>query len=254
MRSKIFAVYIIIIISFTSFGFAYSHWKDHLYIFGKVKTTSWGACIKISKEIEGCYTDPYTGNDLSVPTPYIHVGSKKCPGFPNLFKLTIYVKNCGGTKLHNVVVKDKLEQQVTWKNYTAYEDDVEQPQEDVTWQDIPGSNNWMINYLTWDIGNLGAHDDARLEIWIETLPNPQGKYEPTSGDEGDSQEIPVNLGANVTATNTFDDLFAETRDITLWVEDDRIPGNGIAIVKVILSPGVYHDLPYQTPWAEDKYP
>ena len=252
--NKIIAMLIFFSIALSLTGIANSLWRDKLYIKGKIETGSWSACVKISKEIEGCYTDPDSGNELPNPTSYIRIGSATHPGYPNLFKLIITVKNCGGTTLHDVIVKDKLEQQITWKNYTAYENDVEQPQGDVVWEDIPQSHNWMTNYLTWTIGTLGSKKEAYLEIWIETLPNPTGKYEPTSGDCGDSQDLPINQGANVTAKSIFDTLFAETRDITLWIEDDGIPGNGIGIVKVLLSEGVYTDLPYQTPWDEDRYP
>ena len=88
-------------------------------------------------------------------------------------------------------------------------------------------------------------DVETLEICIYTLPNPSGKYEPTSGDEGDGQTIEINEGATVTATSPFGVLSATTEDIMLTITDDGIPDNGLGI---IASP----TLPYSTPKAEDS--
>ncbi len=93
---------------------------------------------------------------------------------------------------------------------------------------------------------LTPGEKACLTIWVETLQNPEGKYEPTSGDEGDSQDLEINEGATVRATSTFTRLLAITEGITIHIIDDETPQNGLGIIDTTL--------PYSTPWAVDTYP
>lgn len=236
---KLFMVFGLILIILTLCGVTYSHWSDNTQIIGRVHMGKWRACVKVWKFLDGAYTDPYTGEDLVEPTNLIAIANEN---FPTKFKLMIYVKNCGSTELTNVVVTDCIKLNVAPINSTPSKGTV-------SWEDEapPGKpGEFVFNYLTWNIGSLVPGEVASLEIWIRTLMNPKGKYEPTSGDEGDSQDIEINEGATVTALSLMNTLSATTEGITILIEDDSVQGNGIGVIAT--------ELPYLTPYAEDRYP
>jgi len=237
--NKMLLISILILVTLTTFGVAYPHWSGTLYLNGLITTGEWKkSCIKIYKVLNGSFTDLSTGDDLSEPTEYIAIASEI---FPTKFQLIICVENCGETSLENVIVTDCIETNVIPINLTPSKGYVE-------WVNVtPGGNpgEFVFNYLTWDIGSLSPGEQVCLVIWIETVRNPAGKYEPTSGDEGDSQELEINRGATVVAYFDDETLSATTEGITLIITDDGTPENGIG---VIASP----DLPYQTPIAEDE--
>ena len=238
MTPKLIALVLIPIISLSLVGIAHSLWSESLYIEGTVNMGYWKACIRIRKTLEGAFTDPETGVDLTTPTDFIAIAAS----FPTKFKLTITVENCGLTTLTDVIVTDTIKTNVANVDWTASEGTV-------FWYDHhPGGKpgDFIFNDLTWTIETLAPGESASLMIDIETLRNPQDKYEPTSGDEGDSQDLEINEGATVTAETSLATLSATTGGITLQIVDDNTPENNIGSIAT--------NLPYSTAWAEDRYP
>ena len=217
-----------------------------LYIYGKVKTTSWNACIKIRKTLEGSFTDPYTGEDLEEPTNLIKVSHKPEDSFPTKFNLTICVKNCGSTTLTDVIVTDTIKNTVGPRDWELDKGSVSWDNGD--WDGV----HYGFNDLTWIIGSLSPGEKVCLTIMIETLQNPKDKYEPTSGDDGDSQKIEVNEGATVKATSPYNGLTATTDSITLLITDDDIEDNGIGLIWVYIDEDTLDVLPYSTNWAKQS--
>jgi len=240
MRAKILTILIMITISLSICGVSYSAWTDNVKISGQVVMACWKGCIRIRKTLEGAFTDPYTGLPIEEPTNLIAIAAS----FPTRFRLVICIVNCGSTKLTNVVVTDTIKNNMAPREWY--------PTEGVSWEHYaPGGGEWdgvhfAFNELTWDVGSLDPDETKCLEIWIETLQNENNKYEPTSGDEGDSQELENNEGATVTAKSPLARLSATTEAITLMVVDDDIPENGIGKIQPVL--------PYLTPWETDRYP
>jgi uncharacterized repeat protein (TIGR01451 family) len=187
--------------------------------------------------LEGSFTNPYTGENLTTPTDLVAIASKT---FPTRFKLTIRVVNCGLVTLENIVVTDRIELNVAPTEWTPSKGSVYWE----NWRPPGEPGEFIFNYLTWNIGELAPEEQAYLEIWIRTLYNPPGKYEPTSGDEGDNQELEINRGAKVVADSPFNGLSATTEKITVLIVDDNIPGNGIGKIST--------PLPHSTPWAENR--
>ena len=228
--------FVILIIALGTIGYSYSHWTKTIQIQGTVTTAKQKtASICIMKTLNGSFTDPYTGNDTSTPTNYIAIAAN----FTTKFQLIITVENNGTVNITDAVL-DVIENTVEPINYTASKGTV-------TWTNKTTAENFVQNTLNWTIGTLTPSEKATLEIWIGTLPNPSEsgtKYEPTSGDEGDSQPIEINRGANMTATSELGTLFAQTENITLTIVDDGTSGNGIGRID---SP----TLSYSTPWASD---
>jgi len=187
--------------------------------------------------LDGGFTNPATGAPLPLDSPNrTHIAI--AAAFPSRFLLTIYVENCGGSTLENVVVYDTIKNTITYTDYNPSKGEVS--------IDPPGEQ-FQKEKLTWIVGTIESGDTEYLEVYLETLPNPSGKYEPTSGDEGDWQDIEINEGANVTASSAQGLLKAMTEDITLQIVDDGIEDNGIGLIQ---SPV----LPYYTPWAKDELP
>lgn len=239
MNKQILAVFTILLFALTITGYAYSHWKENIYIQGTVTTaTQKEACIRIMKLLNGSFTNATTGEDISTPTNLIHVGTEKDPGWPTKFQLIIIVENCGTVDITDPVT-DVIENTVEPINYTTSKGTVEWYKNHTT------GGEYVQNFLNWTIGTLIPNEQAKLEIWIQTLPNPTGKYEPTSGDEGDSQDIEINRGATITATSELGPLSATTENITLTIADDNIQGNNLAIIST-------PPLPYSTPWTQDS--
>ena len=235
-KTRIYSTLLVLAISLSAVGFAYSGWRDEIRISGTAKMGCWEACILIRKTLDGAYYRNPDTETLEGPTPNIHIAADH----PTYFYLTICVKNCRSTTLTSIVVTDTIKNTVAPVSWT--------PDEGVTWNpQEPDPNQFHFNELTWNIGELGPDETACLEILIQTLPNPSGKYEPTSGDEGDWQDIEINEGATVSATSPFNGLTATTGSITLIITDNGIEEDGIGLID---SP----ELPYSTPWAEDSYP
>jgi len=211
-------------------GFAYSHWSTTLHLIGTITTGTWEkACVRIMKTLNGSFTDPYTGADLTTPTNLIAIASEL---FPTKFQLIIVVENCGSVNITDMVT-DVVENNVAPINWTASKGTV-------SWVNVIHPSGFVHNFLYWTIGTLVPSERATLEIWIETLPNPAGKYEPTSEPQYDFE---INRGANITASSELGDLQAKTEAITLDILPYGDP-DGIGLI----SP----TLPYSTPWAEDK--
>jgi len=218
-------------------GYSYSRWAETLNIQGTMTTGIWReriASIRIMKILNGSFTNATTGEDLTEPTNLIHVGTNENPGWPTKFQLIIIVENNGTVPVTDAVL-DVIENTVEPINYTASKGTV-------TWTNKTTAKDYVQNFLNWTIGTLQPNERATLEIWIQTLPNPSGKYEPTSED----QTIEINRGANITATSELETLSAGTEAIILTIVDDGIPENSLAIIMPTL--------PYSTPWASDaKY-
>ena len=218
-------------------GYSYSHWTKTINIHGTITTGTWEekiASIRIMKILNGSFTNATTGEDIPKPTSLIHVADQNELGWPTKFQLIIIVENNGTVPVTDAVL-DVIENTVEPINYTASKGTV-------TWTNKPTAEDYVQNFLNWTIGILQPNERATLEIWIQTLPNPSGKYEPTS----ENQTIEINRGANLTATSELGTLFAETEAITLAIVDDGIPDNNLAKITPTL--------PYSTPWASDtKY-
>lgn len=235
---KLTALILVPIIALAILGMSYSHWQETLTITGTVTTGKWKACIRIQKTLEGAFTNPETGEDLTTPTDLIAIASTT---FPTKFKLTIYIENCESTTLTNVVVTDMLPNEFGPINWTASKGTV-------SWHHIPpqGGGHWdgthfARNYLIWDIGNLNPEESASLVIWIKTLMNPTDKYAPTS----DNENYTINKGAKVVADSPLKTLSTTTGNVTISIRPYD-PEEKIGIIST--------SLPYSTPWAEDRYP
>jgi len=235
-KTHVYSTIFILIISLSAVGMSHSGWRDEVKITGTAKMGCWKSCIRIWKTLDGAFTDPETGDDLTEPNrTHIAIATN----FSTKFLLTIYVKNCGSTPLSDIVVTDTVKNTVTYSAYQASKGSVD--------IDLPSQDGFQQETLIWTINELQPGDTESLLIYIKTLQNPSGKYEPTSGDEGDRQEIEINEGAEVTATSIFNGLSTSTSDITLVIGDNGIPDDGIGLIE---SP----TLPYSTPKAEDSYP
>ncbi|MEM2106090.1 MAG: hypothetical protein QXV21_06490, partial [Candidatus Bathyarchaeia archaeon] len=167
-------------------------------------------------------------------TNLIHVGTATNPGWPTKFQLIITVENNGTVDTDNIVA-DVILDPVEPINYTASQGTVE------WYQNITYQGDFVKNFLNWTIGILHPNEKATLEIWIQTLQNPSGKYEPTS----ENQPLEINRGATIKATSELGNLEATTEAITLYIVDTDVPDDpNIAVITPTL--------PYSTPWASDS--
>jgi hypothetical protein len=232
--------FLLLMLALSIIGYSYSHWTKTITIQGTITTGTWEekiACVRINKMLNGSFTDPYTGNDTSIPTNLIHVGTNTNPGWPTKFQMVITVKNCGTINTTNIVA-DIILDPVEPINYTASKGTVD------WYKNITHPKGEFVkNFFNWTIGILAPCEEATLEIWIQTLRNPQNKYEPTS----ENQPLYINPGATVTAISELGTLTATTENITLTIVDADVPDDpNIAVITPTL--------PYFTPWAEAKIP
>ena len=222
---------VVLILALAITGFAYSHWSETIEISGTIKIAHIPkACIRIRKILNGSFTNATTGEDLTEPTDLIAIASTE---FPTKFQLIIEVENCGSVNVTDTVT-DVVENNVAPINWTPSKGTV-------SWVNKTTSPTFVQHFLNWTIGTLVPGERATLEIWIETLKNPAGKYEPTSEPQYDFE---INRGANVTANSELGSLAANTEAITLNIESGDIPDDGIGLITPTL--------PYSTPWAEDR--
>ncbi|MEM3700077.1 MAG: hypothetical protein QXL57_04325 [Candidatus Bathyarchaeia archaeon] len=221
-------------------GYSYSHWIEKIHIQGTITTGTWEkkiASVCIMKTLNGSFTNATTGEDISTPTNLIHVGTNESAGWPTKFQLIITVKNNGTVPITDAVY-DVIENTVEPINATPSKGTVEWYKNKTQGGD---NNQYIQNFLNWTIGTLDPGEVATLEIWIQTLPNPSGKYEPTS----ENQPLEINRGAKIKATSELGPLEATTEGITLYIVDEDIPDEpNIAVITPTL--------PYSTPWACDS--
>jgi len=237
---KLGLLFVIILFILVSINSSYSLWCEELYIKGNIQTGEWDdeeyLCIR--KTVDGSYTDPYTGENLSVPNydlNLIHQSDKNDPGFPTKFILKIEVENTLDEDLTCVEVTDKIGNLVAPRSLIT-----------ITHGSVEfypyGWNRQKFGHdcMDWDIGTLPSGETAILEIWIETLKNKAGFYEPTSED----QEIVINdKGAKVTAYNSEGEkISAETIGVALDIDPYGEEDDNLAIIGA-------PQLPYSTPWA-----
>ena len=244
-RWKILFLLTILIFSLTIIDSAYSLWSEKLKVKGTITMGKWKSCVKIRKSLDGAFTNPETGETLPIEAPnrtHIAVAAS----WPTKFILKICVENCGSLDLHDVVVTDTVKNTV---GVTSL--DWTQGEATALPRETGNPGEFGFTDITWDVGTLHDGDSACLSIGIETLPNNKGKYEPTSGDEGDYQYIEINEGATVTAHSEFNGLTATTDPIVLYVEDDDEMDNGVALMWVIVDDTLI-GLPYETPWAKQS--
>lgn len=237
---KIGLIFLTILFLLASTSISYSLWHEELSIEGIVHTGTWGgeSYLCIRKIVDGAYTDPETGEDLDVPNydlNLIHRSDRKDKGFPTRFKLKFELENSGNEAFTDVSVSDKI------GNLVAPRSIIGTPYGSVTF--LPYGFNrpkFGHDYMDWEIGTLPAGETAILEIWIETLHNKPGLYEPTSED----QNIVVNdFGASVTATNSEGIIvYAETEGVILDIDPYGTHKDHLAIIGA-------PELPYATPWA-----
>lgn len=234
INKTISIIFLLLILALGTIGYSYSHWTKTLYIQGTITTTTWEkACIRIMKTLNGSFTNATTGEDLTTPTNLIHVGTNEQPGWPTKFQLIITIENCGTLNIIDTVT-DVIENNVEPINYTATKGTV-------TWENKTTADGFVQNSLNWNIGTLTPGEQATLEIWIQTLKNPKGYYEPTS----EEMYLEINRGATITATSELGPLSATAGNITITIVDDGIQGNNLAIISA-------PPLPYSTPWAQDS--
>ena len=240
---KIGVIFIVLILALASISITYAGLTANISIHGTVTTGEWGKCFCIRKTLDGSYTDPVTGDDIDPPNydlNLIHQSDKNDIGFPTKFKLTIEVSNNCNEDLTDVIVTDKIGNQVAPREILEItHGTVIFTPEGLTRQSFGHDD------MEWNIGVLPSGETAVLTILIETLKNPSGKYEPTS----EHQDIPINDGgAEVTAeTSQGDTLNAKTDKITLYIEpygtsEDDDDNDNLAI---IATP----HLPHSTPWV-----
>ena len=242
--AKLGLLFTIILFLLASISMSYAHWTDTITIQGTVTTGTWETpCLCIRKVLDGSYTDPYTGDDLTIPNydlNLIHQSDNNDPGFPTKFKLRFEVNNTCDEDLTDVVVTDRI------GNVVAPRSIITKTHGSVTFEPYGFEREGFgHDDMTWSINTLLSGEIAVLEIWIETLPNGNEFYEPTSED----QPIPINDGgATVTATNSDGDtISATTESITLDIDPYGIPENQEPndYLAIIAAP----QLPYATPWV-----
>lgn len=229
---------VVLLVGTASSGVVYSHWAEKLQVSAELETGEWKSGVQVRKTLYGAYTNPSTGEDLSDPSDIIHIDSAKQIHFSTRFKLVIDVKNCGSTELTNVVVTDTIKNTVAPASWIPTQGSVDMD------EDPSPGDDFGFNDFRWEVGNLTKGESASLTIWIETLSNPTGKYQPTSGDEGDSQDIEINDGATVMASSYSNSLSATTSGIKILIVDDGTEGNGLGKIDT--------SLPYTTGWAKDE--
>ncbi|MEM3404500.1 MAG: hypothetical protein QXJ17_08200 [Nitrososphaeria archaeon] len=259
-RSKVFkatlTILLILAISLSMVGYGYALWSESIQIRGTIETgdfTKDVASIRIKKTLEGVFTNPYNGLEQGTPINLIHVYNKTGSNVYNwtsILRLTIVVENNGTTKLSNILVNDVIGSNIGpiaappgVYNYSAT------PGTTVTWlSHSPGHQPWDYVHFgwsefNWTIPALDPGDSATIVIWLRTLMNPSGRWEPTAANK----TIPVNDGASVTADTVYNGvtLSTKTQGISLIINGYIIPTSSIA---TILNP-----LPYSTTWASDKY-
>jgi hypothetical protein len=239
IQIKLGLIFITLLFVLATTSISNALWYDYLHLDISVQTGEWDyPCICVRKIIDGSYTDPVTGEDLNVPNyklNLIHQSDREDPGFPTKFKLKIEVENSCGEDFNCVKVTDKI------GNLVAPRSIITITHGGVIF--IPyGFNRQEFghDYMVWYIGILPAEETAILEIWIETLKNKPGFYEPTSED----QEIVINdRGAKVKAiTSEGEIIYAETVGVTLDIDPYGTPEDHLAIIGA-------PQLPYATPWA-----
>jgi len=228
-------VFLTLLLTLTISGYSYTHWTETIHIQGTITTAKAKiASVRIMKTLNGSFTNPYTGEDIATPTNLIHVGTAKSPGWPTKFQLIITVENNGTIPIIDAVY-DVIENNVEPINATPSKGTVEWYYNKTT------GGEFVQNFLKWTIGTLSPGEVATLEIWIQTLPNPSGKYEPTS----ETQDLKINRGATIKATSELGPLEATTESITLYIVDTDEPDDpNIAVITPTL--------PYSTPWASNS--
>jgi hypothetical protein len=161
---------------------------------------------------------------------------------PTLFSQTIWVENCGDEDLTGVVVTDRIQ------NTVAPRFAVQPYVGTLSIAPFGFCRPWDdfgFDHLTWSIGTLSAGQTVSLTIGIATLANPSGRYEPTSGDECDWQDLEMTRGATVVATGSGGTLQATTQELTLIIVDDGVPQNHEGLIQTTV--------PAFTPWATDSF-
>ena len=239
---QIGVVFLVLILSLVSISISYAGLTDDKSIYGTVTTSEWGACLCIRKTVDGSFTDPVTGEDIDPPNydlNLIHQSDKNDIGFPTKFKLTIEVSNNCDEDLTDVMVTDKIGNQVAPREILVItHGDVIFTPEGLTRESFGHDD------MEWDIGILPSGETAILTVLIETLKNPSGKYEPTS----ENQELPINdEGATVSATKSDGEILtASTEGINLDIDPYGTSENdeNNDHLAIIDSP----QLPYSTPW------
>ncbi len=232
---------ICIIISSWTMGVLYGGWTDEVSIQGSAEMGCWKPRLEIRKSLDGTYTDPETGEYITYPN---RTNIAIAAGFESLFKMTIEVRNTGSIPITGITVVDIIENNVAPRlieasqgTYSVY-----------SW--IKNDQTWTypefgFHRITWDVGTLEPGETEALGICIGTLANPSGKFEPTTGDEGDGQWVEMNRGAEMVGYCYLGELSASTTGIRIEIEDDGGPENGIGS---IVTP-----LPFVTPWGVDFY-
>jgi len=242
INKTISITFLTLLIALAITGYSYSHWTETIHIQGTITTAKQKtASVRIMKTLNGSFTNPYTGEDITIPTNLIHIGTATNPGWPTKFQLIITVENNGTVDTNNIVA-DIILDPVEPINYTASQGTVD------WYQNITHPRGEFVkNFFNWTIGILHPNEQATLEIWIQTLRNPsqagngEGFYEPTS----ENQNLTINNGATINATSELGLLEATTENITLLIVDEDVPDDPYI---AIITP----TLPYSTPWASDE--
>jgi hypothetical protein len=193
--------------------------------------------------------DPETGEILLTPADTVAIASD----FPTVFTLKIEVKNCKSAALSNIRVTDIIKNTIAPGDLDengVYDYETNRPDSTLKWEDWgvtkKDEREFGFQKLTWGIGELEGGEVAYLKIWLVTSRNPSERYTPTSGDEGDEQEIEINEGVKVTAFHDFGVLETVSPGISINIVDDGVEDNGMGLIQ--------EKLPYTTNWSKDTYP
>lgn len=240
VMNRVSLLLFVTIVASSLIGVIYGGWTDRIEIQGSAKMAHWKPRIEIRKTLDGTFTDAKTGETLTEASQYIAIAAQ----FPSLFKITIEVRNTGSVPVYDIVVTDVIENTVAPSDISVTQGSynvVSDGKNNEPWD----GEHFGFNEITWDVGTLQPGEEAVMTVWISTLMNPSGKYEPTSGDEGDGQDIEMNRGAKCVAMCFLGELRCETQGITIVIIDDGIEDNKIGLIET--------PLPFVTPWSVDFY-
>ena len=229
-----------VIVASSLLGVIYGGWTDRVEILGSAKIAHWKPRLEIRKSLDGTFTDAVTGETLTKPSPYIAIAAS----FPSMFKMTIEVRNTRSVPIYDIVVTDVIENSVCLSDFSVTQGSyivISEGKKNEDWDGV----HFGFNEITWTLGVLQPGEEAVMTVWISTLMNPAGKYEPTSGDEGDGQDVEINRGAECTGMCFLGELRCETEGITIGIIDDGGEDNKMGVIDT--------HLPYVTPWSVDFY-
>lgn len=233
MRRNLLALISILFIITSIVGLGFSYLNEQISINEKSERQSYA--IELITSIEGAYTHPHTGEKIQNPTRIVSIASS----FPTRFKYRVLVVNTENTELTRIVVTDTFSSELYPTRWTA-QDGI------VVWNDKNGVDRYSENELIWLIVDLGPGESTWIEVELQTIQSEIRIYQPSRGDDKDSQEIKVNEGAHVKAESAQKTITTHTNQLVIKIRDNGTPGDGLGV----LSP----PLPLSSQLARVRYP